>query len=203
MFKMNIKKLIVIIFFSIFILLLLCFLFFKINAGLSQKEIDQKLEANRDLINQLISDKETEREDYSNSLTFITDEESKTIIPQTTDSSISGPTTDTFTIEDDVSLPHILDNNDKAYYLNFKSSSWHLEKGDTLEIEIYADEDYFNSPGSLIFGYCLNKQETSIEQFRINKYKKITFKASTPGDYSFYLHCVSSDPIIIEGVVIK
>lgn len=185
------------------IILLLCFAFFKVNTDLSQKDIDQKIEENRDLINQLISDKEKEREDYRNSLTFITDEECKTIIPQTTDSSISELTTDTFIIEDDVSLPHILDNNDKAYYLNSESSPWHLEKGDTLQIEIYADEDYFNSPGSLIFGYCLNKKETSIEQFRINKYKKITFKASTPGDYSFYLHCVSSDPIIIEGVVIK
>ncbi|WP_312651840.1 hypothetical protein [Aminipila sp.] len=203
MFKISTKKLMVITILCIFILLLLCLTFFKVNADLSQKYIDKKIEGNRDLINQLISDKEKEREDYKNNLTFITEDEDKTIIPKATGSSIGEPTTDTFIIEDKVSLPHILDNNDKAYYLNSKSKPWYLKKGDTLEIEIYADEEYFNSPGGLIFGYCLDKQETSIEKFKINKYKKITFKASTPGDYSFYLHCVSSDPIIIEGVVIK
>lgn len=197
------KKKILSVLLSLTIIVSICIFFFEINADLLGKDINQKIEKNRDLINQLISEKEKEREAYRNSLTAIIDDENKTIISQTTESSIKEPKTDTFILNNNVSLPHILDNNDKAYYLNSESNTWHLEKGDTLDIEISADEKYFNSPGSLIFGYCLNKKEISLEDFRINKYKKIIFKVSTPGDYSFYLHCVSSDPIIIEGVVIK
>lgn len=203
MYKVSKKRLIIIVIFSIFILFCLFLSIFKISADLSQRKISHKIEENRHLIHQLISAKENGTLDATKGMTYVTDDKRKTIIPNEADSNDGGLGKNTLILKDNVSLPHILDNNDKVYYLNSESSPWHLEKGDTLEIEFYADEEYYDSPGSLIFGYCLNKKETSIEQFRINKYKKFSFKATASGDYSFYLHCVSSDPIIIEGVVIK
>jgi hypothetical protein len=129
----------------------------------------------------------------------ISEEENQIIYPRTFENTGKEKR---FNVKESVIEPHILDNGETGLYLNQDGEPWKLDAGDTVQIKIGADIKHFNSRGYLMWGYDTGRERILIDSFYIKEEKSLEFEAPTNGEYTFFLTCGSSDPIIIKYLLI-
>lgn len=99
--------------------------------------------------------------------------------------------------------PHVLFNGEIGIYNESYDNPWYLQKGGNITMHVYSDKVRYSSRGNMESGYVKDGKVTSIERFALAGKDQITIPIPEDGVYQFYVANLSSDPILMEGILIE
>lgn len=85
----------------------------------------------------------------------------------------------------------------------FTDQSWTYDKGEKITVILRHTDIGFPVGQAIEIGYLLDGQQVCLYKGQNKAGVQISFTAPQSGNYTFYLCCKSSDPVILQGFEIK
>lgn len=98
--------------------------------------------------------------------------------------------------------PNIIKPYDKIIFSN-NGQPWKYQEGDEVNICLQHTDIGFPVGQAMEIGYLLDGQQYCLYKGQNKVGVKITFAAPKTGNYTFYLHCKSSDSIILQSFQVE